>query len=65
MPNDVENMTVETEDIAEEDWLRRQLEEKKRESEYLRREMERMGGRIEGLEFALRCNGVSGAEVLR
>lgn len=60
MPNDLE-----TEKMTEEDWLRRQLEEKKAESEHLRREMERLRGRIEGLEFALRCNGVSGAEVLR
>ena len=63
MPNVVENMTVETEDIAEEHRIRQQLKTRTEQCEYLRREMERMRGRIEGLEFALRCNGVSGAEV--
>ena len=31
--------------------------------EYLNRQNERLRGEIEGLRFAVRCNGVSGAEV--
>lgn len=31
--------------------------------EYLRGENERLKGEIRGLKFAIRCNGVSGAEV--
>ena len=31
--------------------------------QYKEREIARLEGRIAGLEFAIRCNGVSGAEV--
>lgn len=56
--NDCENLKM-----TEEDWIRRQMEEKKAECEYLRQDIARLRGRIEGLEFAIRCNGISGGDV--
>lgn len=45
----------------------KELEEQKRElkasRDFLNLEATRLRGRISGLEFAIRCNGVSGAEV--
>lgn len=43
--------------------LQRTIKEKDYRIEYMTREIARLGGRIEGLEFSIRCNGVSGGEV--
>lgn len=57
---------------AEMDALRRELERFKdryekleRHADWMRDEMSYNKGMIEGLKFAIRCNGVSGAEVKR
>lgn len=54
------------------DTLRRELERFKdryekleRHTDWMRDEMSYNKGMIEGLKFAIRCNGVSGAEVKR
>lgn len=43
--------------------LSQQLEEMKSHMEFVEAERNMLRGRIQGLEFAIRCNGVSGAEV--
>ena len=43
--------------------LKMQVEELSCHIQYKEREIARLEGRIAGLEFAIRCNGVSGAEV--
>lgn len=55
---------------AEMDALRRELDELRhkyekieRHADWMRDEMSYNKGMIEGLKFAIRCNGVSGAEV--
>ena len=45
------------------DELTMQAEELSHHIQYKERESARLEGRIAGLEFAIRCNGVSGAEV--
>lgn len=40
-----------------------EIDEMKAHIEYLRGENERLKGEIRGLKFAIRCNGISGAEV--
>lgn len=45
------------------DELKKANAEFKSHIEYLTRENERLKGEIKGLRFAIRCNGVSGAEV--
>lgn len=57
---------------AEMDALRKKLEYFKdkyekleRHTDWMRNEMSYNKGMIEGLKFAIRCNGVSGAEVKR
>lgn len=40
-----------------------QIKDLERHIEYLNRQNERLRGEIEGLRFAVRCNGVSGGEV--
>lgn len=63
---------VEMDVNAEMDALRRELDELRHKYEklknnehWLRDERLRQEGMIEGLKFAIRCNGVSGAEVKR
>ena len=48
---------------AENKELKMQVEELSHHIQYKEREIARLEGRIAGLEFAIRCNGVSGAEV--
>lgn len=48
---------------ADTDELKREIEEFKAQVNYLRAQNENLRGEIKGLRFALRCNGVSGAEV--
>lgn len=43
--------------------LKMQVHELSCHIQYKEREIARLEGRIAGLEFAIRCNGVSGAEV--
>lgn len=43
--------------------LKMQVQELSCHIQYKEREIARLEGRIAGLEFAIRCNGVSGAEV--
>lgn len=43
--------------------LKKQVQELSCHIQYKEREIARLEGRIVGLEFAIRCNGVSGAEV--
>ena len=43
--------------------LKMQVQELSHHIQYKEREIARLEGRIAGLEFAIRCNGVSGAEV--
>lgn len=43
--------------------LKKQVQELSCHIQYKEREIARLEGRIAGLEFAIRCNGVSGAEV--
>ena len=43
--------------------LKIQVQELNYRIQYREREIARLEGRIAGLEFAIRCNGVSGAEV--
>lgn len=43
--------------------LKKQVQELSCHVQYKEREIARLEGRIAGLEFAIRCNGVSGAEV--
>ena len=43
--------------------LKMQVQELSHHIQYKKREISRLEGRIAGLEFAIRCNGVSGAEV--
>lgn len=43
--------------------LKMQVQELNYRIQYREREIARLEGRIAGLEFAIRCNGVSGAEV--
>ena len=43
--------------------LKTQLQEMGCHIQYREKEIARLEGRIAGLEFAIRCNGVSGAEV--
>jgi len=43
--------------------LKKQVQELSCHIQYKEREIARIEGRIAGLEFAIRCNGVSGAEV--
>jgi len=43
--------------------LRKKNEELGSHIHMVEREMDRMGGQIAAYEFAIRCNGVSGAEV--
>ena len=43
--------------------LKKQVQELICHIQYKEREIARLEGRIVGLEFAIRCNGVSGAEV--
>jgi len=43
--------------------LKKQVQELGCHIQYKEREIARLEGRIAGLEFAIRCNGVSGAEV--
>ena len=43
--------------------LSRQLEEMKSHLEYVEADRNMLRGRIQGLEFAIRCDGISGAEV--
>ena len=43
--------------------LKKQVQELGCHVQYKEREIARLEGRIAGLEFAIRCNGVSGAEV--
>ena len=43
--------------------LSQQLEEMKSHLEYVAADRHMLRGRIQGLEFAIRCDGVSGAEV--
>ena len=45
------------------DMLRKKNEELGSHIHMVEREMDRMGGQIAAYEFAIRCNGVSGAEV--
>ena len=45
------------------DELKMQVNELGCHIQYREKEIERLEGRIAGLEFAIRCNGVSGAEV--
>lgn len=51
-------------DTAVEDALMRQLEELKSHVSYLKEQLARANGTIDGLKFAMRCNGVSGGEVV-
>ena len=50
---------------AEMDALKEDLEKLKRTNTWMRDEMSYQKGMIEGLKFAIRCNGVSGAEAKR
>lgn len=43
--------------------LKMQVQELNFRIQYREQEIARLEGRIAGLEFAIRCNGVSGAEV--
>lgn len=43
--------------------LKKQVQEMGCHIQYREKEIARLEGRIAGLEFAIRCNGVSGAEV--
>ena len=43
--------------------LKKQVQELSCHIQYKEREIARLEGRIAGLEFAIRCDGVSGAEV--
>lgn len=43
--------------------LKMQVQELSCHIQYREKEIARLEGRIAGLEFAIRCNGVSGAEV--
>lgn len=43
--------------------LKMQVKELSCHIQYKEREIARLEGRIAGLEFAIRCNGVSGSEV--
>ena len=43
--------------------IKKQVQELSCHIQYKEREIARLEGRIAGLEFAIRCNGVSGAEV--
>ena len=43
--------------------LKTQVQELSCHIQYREKEIARLEGRIAGLEFAIRCNGVSGAEV--
>lgn len=43
--------------------LRQQIEELRSHIDYLEHERAKLEGEIQGLRFAVRCNGVSGAEV--
>lgn len=45
--------------------LKMQVKELSCHIQYREKEIARLEGRISGLEFAIRCNGVSGAEVGR
>lgn len=45
--------------------LKKELENLKRTNTWMRDEMSYQKGMIEGLKFAIRCNGVSGAEAKR
>lgn len=45
--------------------LKNQVQELSCHIQYREKEIARLEGRIAGLEFAIRCNGVSGAEVGR
>ena len=48
---------------AENKELKMQVQELSCHIQYREKEIARLEGRIAGLEFAIRCNGVSGAEV--
>lgn len=50
---------------AEMDALKEELEKLKRTNTWMRDESSYQKGMIEGLKFAIRCNGVSGAEAKR
>ena len=45
------------------DHLRQMYEEVKKHNEYLQRKNVMLEGKIDALKFALRCNGISGADV--
>ena len=49
--------------MAEVEKMQMQIRDMEDRTEYLERQNERLRGEIEGLRFAVRCNGVSGAEV--
>lgn len=49
--------------FTEKDDLFRQNEELKHHIQYLKEDKAMMQGEINGLRFAIRCNGVSGSEV--
>lgn len=51
-------------DTAVEDALMKQIEELKAHVSYLQEQLARANGMIDGLKFALRCDGVSGGEVM-
>ncbi len=42
-----------------------QIKDLERHIEYLNCQNERLRGEIEGLRFSVRCNGISGGEVIR
>lgn len=44
--------------------IEQQLESAKAEIQYLSSKIDRLQGVIEGLKYGLRCNGVSGGEVI-
>ena len=49
--------------IEKVDALQEELEEKKKRIRYLQSLVDYRDGKIEGLKFAIKCNGVSGGEV--
>lgn len=58
------NATAKTErPMTELECAQAQIKEKDIRIGYLERQNERLRGEIEGLRFAVRCNGVSGGEV--
>lgn len=43
--------------------LKKEIEKKNNELKHLKKWLQKYEGRIEGLEYAIRCNGISGMEV--